>query len=156
MPAGTHARAMPTAEENMALVHRHAVHEHRRELPQLLATVSDDAVYEDVARGLRWDGKKNVERFYLELLTAFPDIDFKLVARRGGTDHVLEELVATATHKGPLMGPGGRRLTPTGKRVEFRLVIVFPVARDGRLGGEVVYYDLATIYRQLGLLPAGL
>ncbi|MCA1812596.1 MAG: ester cyclase [Halobacteriales archaeon] len=147
---------MPTPEENAALVHRHAVHEHRRELPQLLATVSDDAVYEDVPRGLRWEGKKDVERFYLELLGAFPDIDFHLEARRAGVDHVLEELTATATHLGPLQGPGGQPLAPTGKKVRFRLVIVFPVAKDGRLGGEIVYYDLATIYRQLGMLPAGL
>ena len=147
---------MPTPEENAALVHKHAVHEHRRELPQLLATVSDDGVYEDVPRGLRWEGKKNVERFYLELLTAFPDIDFKLVARRAGVDHVIEELVATATHKGPLIGPGGKKLEPTGKPIQFRLVIVFPVAKNGLLGGEIVYYDLATIYRQIGKLPDGL
>jgi steroid delta-isomerase-like uncharacterized protein len=142
---------MPTPEANMAMVHTHALHEHRRELPQLLATVSDDAVYEDVPRGLRWEGKKEVERFYLELLTAFPDIEFQLVARRGGPDHVVEELTATATHRGPLGG-----IAPTGKRVRFRLCIVFPIRADGRIGGEVVYYDMLAIYRQLGLLPEGL
>lgn len=135
----------------MAMVHAHAVHEHRRDLAQLLATVADDAVYEDVPRGLRWEGKKEVERFYLELLGAFPDLDFQLVARRGGHDHVVEELTATGTHRGPLGG-----IAPTGKPVKFRLCIVFPIRPDGTIGGEVVYYDLLGIYRQLGLLPEGL
>lgn len=147
---------MATVEENIALVHQHAVHEHRRELPQLLGTVSEDAVYEDVARGLRWDGKKNVERFYLELLRAFPDIDFQLLHRRGGPEHVVEELVATATHLGPLSGPDGQRsIAATGKKVTFRLCIVFPV-RGKEITGEVVYYDLLGIYRQIGVLPPGL
>jgi predicted ester cyclase len=150
---------MGTAEEriaaNLAKVHEHAVHEHRRELPQLLATDHPAAVYEDVPRGLRWEGLKQVEAFYLELLGAFPDIRFDLVARRAGPDHVTEELVARATHKGPIRSAHGT-LAPTGKPVTFRLCIVFPMMPDGRIGGETVYYDLAGIYRQLGLLPQGL
>lgn len=155
MPLPARQGAMPTAEQNMAMVHTHAVHEHRRELPQLLATVSDDAVYEDVARGMRWEGKKHVEQFYTELLGAFPDIDFRLLARRGGADHVVEELEATGTHKGPLRTLQGV-LPPTSRKVRFRLCIVFPVKPDGKLAGETVYYDALTIYRQLGLLPPGL
>ena len=140
---------------NAAKVHEHAVHEHRRELPQLLATDHPDAVYEDVPRGLRWEGLKQVEAFYLELLSAFPDVRFELVARRAGPDHVTEELVARATHQGPIRAAWGT-VPATGKKVEFRLCIVFPMMPDGRIGGETVYYDLAGIYRQLGLLPPGL
>jgi steroid delta-isomerase-like uncharacterized protein len=142
---------MPTPEANAAMVHKHAVHEHRRELPQLLDTVAEDAVYEDVPRGLRWEGRKQVEGFYHELLTAFPDLRFDLVARRAGPEHVTEELLASGTQRGPLGG-----IAPTGKPVRFRLCIVFPMRADGKIGGEIVYYDLLSIYRQLGLLPAGL
>lgn len=143
---------MPTLEErikaNAEIVHKHAVHESRRELPQLLATDHPDAVYEDVPRGMRWEGIKQVEAFYMQLLTAFPDVHFELVARRAGPDHVTEELVATATHKGSLQGE-----PPTGKRIKFRLCIVFPIMPDGRIGGEVVYYDRLDILHQAGLIP---
>lgn len=140
---------------NADIVHKHAVHENRRELPQLLATDHPDAVYEDVPRGLRWEGLKQVEAFYLELLGSFPDIKFELIARRAGPDHVTEELIARATHKGPFRTARGT-IEATGKKVQFRLCIVFPIVPDGRIGGETVYYDLADIYRQVGVLPAGL
>lgn len=140
---------------NADIVHKHAVHENRRELAQLLATDSPDAVYEDVPRGLRWEGLKQVEAFYLELLGSFPDIKFELVARRAGPDHVTEELIARATHKGPFRTARGT-VEPTGKKVEFRLCIVFPIKPDGKIGGETVYYDMADIYRQVGVLPPGL
>lgn len=152
MAARRAAAAMGQAEDNMALVHEHAVHESRRELPKLLATLTEDAVYEDVPRGLRWEGIKEVERFYREFLGAFPDVRFELVARRGGADHVVEELVARATHLGPIRGPAGG-VEPTGRKVEFRLCIVFPF-KDGRIAGETIYYDLAGLWRQLGLGPA--
>lgn len=151
MPGSVEQRIQANAD----IVHKHAVHENRRELAQLLATDHPDAVYEDVPRGLRWEGLKQVEAFYMELLGSFPDIKFELVARRAGPDHVTEELWATGTQSGPMRTVRGT-VPPTGKKVRFRLCIVFPIMPDGRIGGETVYYDLADIYRQAGLLPPGL
>jgi predicted ester cyclase len=42
---------------------------------------------------------------------------------------------------------------PTGLRVRFPLAVVIPF-RDGLMAGERFYYDLATLLRQIEVLPA--
>ena len=42
---------------------------------------------------------------------------------------------------------------PTGKPIDLPLAVVIPF-RDGLMAGERFYYDLATLLRQIGVLPA--
>jgi hypothetical protein len=42
---------------------------------------------------------------------------------------------------------------PTGKPISLPLAVVIPF-RDGLMAGERFYYDLATLLRQIGVLPA--
>src|SRR5262249_1484298 len=57
---------------------RHSTAEDARDLPGLIATLSDDCVYELPQTGHRWESHDGAARFYTELLTAFPDIHFDL------------------------------------------------------------------------------
>lgn len=41
---------------------------------------------------------------------------------------------------------------PTGRPINFPLAVVIPF-RDGLVAGERFYYDLATLLRQIGVLP---
>ena len=42
---------------------------------------------------------------------------------------------------------------PSGKPISLPLAVVIPF-RDGLMAGERFYYDLATLLRQIGVLPA--
>jgi predicted ester cyclase len=42
---------------------------------------------------------------------------------------------------------------PTGRPINFPLAVVIPF-RGGLMAGERFYYDLATLLRQIGVLPA--
>ena len=116
----------------------HSLAEDNRDLPGLIATLTQDCVYTVAGTGARWDGHEGAARFSTELLTAFPDIQFSLDYIVIGPQGVCEEAIVTATHKGPWLG-----FEPTGERLEWRNAIVFPwdpVAR--KFKGEMVYTDL--------------
>lgn len=122
-------------QEVRALWKAHSKAEDARDLAGLIATLTDDCVYELVQTGHRWEGHEGATRFYLELLTAFPDIDFALTNIFIGPQGVCEEAVVTGTHQGPWLG-----VEPTGENLTWRNVIFFPWDRDARLfTGERVY-----------------
>lgn len=113
----------------------HSLAEDARDIGGLMATLTEDCVYEIVQTGHRWEGHEGATRFYLGLLGAFPDIDFNLTHIVIGPQGVCEEAVATGTHQATWLG-----WEPTGERVTWRVVIFFPWDPDRKLfTGERVY-----------------
>ena len=113
----------------------HSLAEDARDVPGLLATLIDDCVYELPQTGHRWEGHEGAARFYTELLTAFPDIDFALTSIVIGPQGVCEEAVTWGTHRAAWLG-----VEPTGETLVWRNVIFFPWEPDQRLfGGERIY-----------------
>jgi hypothetical protein len=127
-------------EEIRELWKRHSIAEDERDLPGLIATLTEDCVYEvRGAAGARWEGHEGARRFYTELLTAFPDVRFDLEFIVVGPQGVCEEARVTATHLGRWL-----EHEPSGERLEWRNAIFFPWDPGARLfKGEVVYTDLA-------------
>ena len=124
-------------EEIRALWKRHSLAEDERDLPGLLATLTDDCVYELPQIPHRWEGHRGAARFYTELLTAFPDIHFELTNIVIGPQGVCEEARVTATQAAPWLGRRG-----SGDRLAWTVVIFFPWDRRRRLfTGERVYVD---------------
>ena len=99
----------------------HSLAEDARDIAGLMATLTDDCVYELVQSGERWEGHEGATRFYAGLLGAFPDIDFNLTYIVVGPQGVCEEAVATGTHQNEWLGR-----PPTGERVTWRVIIYFP------------------------------
>lgn len=99
----------------------HSIAEDRRDIPGLIATLTPDCVYEVAPDGARWEGHAGATQFYMELLTAFPDIHFDLQTIVIGPQGVYEEARVTGTHKAKWLDRA-----PTGEQVEFRVVIFFP------------------------------
>jgi len=114
----------------------HSIAEDKRDIAGLIATLTPDCVYEVVGEdGARWEGHAGATRFYMELLTAFPDIHFDLQTIVIGPQGVCEEARVTGTHKGTWLARA-----PTGERVTFRVVIFFPWDSKGRkFAGERVF-----------------
>jgi predicted ester cyclase len=122
------ARELLAREVNREVYHEvrelwkaHSIAEDRRDIAGLIATLTDDCVYEVLPDGARWEGHAGAVRFYTELLSAFPDIHFDLQAIVIGPQGVCEEAKVTGTQKGKWLDR-----KPTGQRVEFRVVIFFP------------------------------
>jgi steroid delta-isomerase-like uncharacterized protein len=122
-------------DEIRELWKRHSVAEENRDLPGLIATLTEDCVYEIPAWQQRWEGHEGATRFYNGLLTAFPDIHFALTEIVIGPQGVCEEALVTATHARDWLG-----VPATGRHLEFSVVIFFPWDEDTHLfGGERVH-----------------
>jgi predicted ester cyclase len=113
----------------------HSIAEDNRDLPGLIATLTDDCVYELVQTGERWEGHEGAARFYTQLLTAFPDVKFMLTDIVIGPQGVVEQADVEATFAAEWLGR-----QPTGERVEWKVVIFFPWDREQRrFKGERVF-----------------
>jgi steroid delta-isomerase-like uncharacterized protein len=101
--------------------------------------------YELIATGDVYDGPEEVARYFEETRTAFPDQRNEPIALHHADDAVLVEAMLYGTHDGPFRG-----LPPTGRSFEMRFLAVFVFDQD-QLVCERVYFDAATILRQLGI-----
>jgi steroid delta-isomerase-like uncharacterized protein len=118
--------------------------ENRHEFDVTLGTF-DHPRYEIVATGDVHDGPEEVMRYFKETRTAFPDQRNELIALHHSDDAVLVEFDLLGTHDGSYRG-----LPPTGRAFRCRMLAIFMFDED-RLVCERVYFDSATILRQLGI-----
>ena len=139
MPASTELR-----ERREAIVREHMETENRHDYVATIETFHHPR-YELVGTGDVYDGREEVERYFDETRTAFPDQRNEILELHHGDDAVLVEAMLYGTHEGPFRG-----LPPTGRRFEMRFLAVF-VFEEHRLVCERVYFDSATILRQLGI-----
>ena len=108
---------------------------------------------------VRWPGKPptyGIEAHRAEAIdffTAFPDQrvhnrPYKVFFASGDWTCSIARFTGTMT--GPLRGPDGKEIPPTGKSFQ---VAFCTVARwdDGQIVEENLFYDLVTFLRQLGL-----
>jgi carboxymethylenebutenolidase len=81
-----------------------------------------------------------------------PDTEVVPVARTIGDDRIVDELTHKFTHtvEMPWILPG---IPPTGKRVEIAVIVVVQF-KDGKIAGERIYWDQASVLAQIGLIDA--
>jgi steroid delta-isomerase-like uncharacterized protein len=115
-------------DEIRELWKKHSIAEDERDLPGLISTLTDDCVYELAQTGHRWEGHEGATRFYIELLSAFPDINFDLTNIVIGPQGVCEEADVTGTHTTEWLG-----FPPSGERLAWKVVIFFPWDPERRL-----------------------
>jgi predicted ester cyclase len=123
----------------------HSKAEDARDLPGLIATLSETCVYEIIPTGQRWEGHMGATTFYTTFLTAFPDVHFDLQDIVIGPQGVIEVTRMTGTHEGAWAGIDG-----TGRKVDTLIVIHFPWNPEvEKFDGERVYFDRAALEGQL-------
>lgn len=103
--------------------------------------------YEVPAVGAIADGPEAVHGLLSQLLGAFPDFWLHQLALYHADDTVIVEVKFGGTHRGVWAG-----IPPTGNQMEVQSACIFVFEGDG-LVCEKVYFDHATILRQLGALP---
>ena len=131
-------------DKREALVIEHMESENRHEFDVTLETF-DHPRYELIATGDVYDGPEEVAAYFEETRTAFPDQRNELIALHHADDAVFAEAWLRGTHEGPYRG-----LPPTGRSFEMRFCAQFLFEED-RLVCERVYFDAATVLRQLGI-----
>lgn len=140
-------------ERREALVREHMESENRHDFDTTIATFAHPR-YELIATGDVYDGGQEVLRYFDESRTAFPDQRNEPIALHHAEDAVIVEFDLLGTHLGPL-----RSLPATGRAFRCRMTSFF-IFEGERIVCERVYFDQATILRQLGVAhdpssPAG-
>jgi steroid delta-isomerase-like uncharacterized protein len=101
--------------------------------------------YEIVPTGEVWDGSDGVNALLLENQRGFPDFSFEPEQWHHAHDAVVVEGRFRGTQNGNWRG-----LPPTGRKVDFPLIIVFQF-EDERMVCERTYFDLGAPLQQLGV-----
>ena len=142
---------MPT--DLSALWEAHTAHEFStRDTEATLDTMVEDAYVNHVPVLTGGRGKGELRHFYsTDFIPKMPP-DTKLIpiSRTVGQDQLVDEMIFSFTHtiEMPWMLPG---VAPTNKHVEVPLVAIVRF-RDGKLAHEHIYWDQASVLKQIGLL----
>src|SRR6266446_1102968 len=131
----------------------HTKHEFvTRDTEATLATMVEDAYVNHVPVLTGGSGKAELREFYSRrFIPAMPpDTTLTPVSRTVGENQIVDEMIFSFTHtqEMPWMLPG---VAPTNARVEIPLVAIVQF-RDGKLAHEHIYWDQASVLKQIGLL----
>src|SRR5579862_3351865 len=123
-----------------------------RDTEATIATMVDDAYVNHIPVMTGGYGKAALHRFYSQdfISKMPPDTALKPISRTVGADQLVDEMIFSFTHtqEMPWMLPG---VSPTNRRVEIPLVAIVGF-RDGKLAYERIYWDQASVLKQIGLL----
>ncbi|MGA2712456.1 MAG: ester cyclase [Bryobacteraceae bacterium] len=123
-----------------------------RDTEATLATMVDDAYVNHIPVLTGGYGKAALRDFYSKrFIPAMPpDTTLTPVSRTVGENQLVDEMIFSFTHtqEMPWMLPG---VAPTNRRVEIPLVAIVRF-RDGKLAHEHIYWDQASVLKQIGLL----
>ena len=110
---------------------------------KMFSLFTDDIVYEDVAFGEVSHGSAELRKFAASEFEGVPDLELKLLRADIHGGHGTIEWMFSGTDKG---------VFKTGKEFSVRGVSVIDM-RDGKISRNLDFYDVATIMRQVGVLP---
>jgi len=123
-----------------------------RDTELTLATMAEDAYVNHVPVLTGGAGKSALRIFYSRdfIPKMPPDTKLTPISRTVGEEQLVDEMIFSFTHtlEMPWMLPG---IPPTNRYVEVALVAVVRF-RDGKLAHEHIYWDQASVLKQIGLL----
>jgi steroid delta-isomerase-like uncharacterized protein len=136
------------AKKALEVVQAHMAAEDRQDVEATLATFTDDCYYRVPGLGVSLRGKGQIRAWYEETFAAIPDF------RNSGEHYypsdgtVFFEGLMEGTHLGTWAG-----WVATGRRFSAPLLVRIPIAPDGLIEAEIVYFDAASLFMSLGILP---
>jgi steroid delta-isomerase-like uncharacterized protein len=130
----------------LRLVEEHVGFENHHDLEGIMGTFGASARYDDEPFGAHYRGRDEVRTFYQGLLQALPGLQIEVRHNHAGATAVVLEVIIRGRHLGRWRG-----LPATGAQVELPLCGIYTFDQDDRLAGERIYYDRATLLRQLGV-----
>jgi steroid delta-isomerase-like uncharacterized protein len=128
-----------------ALFRTHREAEARRDYDAVIETFSENCYLETIALGLCSHGRAAARAAYVAYFTAFPDLAPEDEAAAYGEDVMVAWGHLRGTSVGPWLG-----VPPSGRSFDVPFTNVTTFA-DGRMAGESIYFDLATLCEQADL-----
>ena len=130
------------------VIKAHMAAEDRQDVEATLATFTEDCYYSVPGLGVELRGKDQIRAWYEETYAAVPD--FRNTDERyyeSGSNFFFEANIA-GTHLGDWAG-----WAPTGRVFSLPIMVRIPIAADGLMEAEIVHFDSAALFMQLGILP---
>lgn len=119
-----------------------------REFRATIPYLSDQLEWIEVPNGRVFRGPEGAIEEYEAWARAFPDGKVEVTNMVAQGDKVVVEMIVTGTNTGPMLGPDGTELPPSGKRTVLGMCDVMDF-KDGQVVGGRGYFDLDTVKRQL-------
>ena len=123
-----------------------------KDVEATLVTMTDDAVVDHIPVQSGGRGKDALRAFYRDIfIPSWPDdLEQAPTNRVVGDGQIVDEIRTRFTHDRPMdwFLPG---VPPTHKSVDIDIIVVVQF-RDGKIACERIYWDQATVLRQVGLL----
>jgi steroid delta-isomerase-like uncharacterized protein len=135
--------------EREAVVREHMESENRHDFDATMATFAHPR-YEIIPTGDVYDGVDEVTEYFRATRAAFPDQRNELRTLWPTDDAVIAEFELLGTHRGELRG-----IPATGREFRVPMIAIFEFGDPERPNGitcERVYFDSATMLRQLGVM----
>jgi steroid delta-isomerase-like uncharacterized protein len=133
----------PSKDQGSALAEKWIAAWNSHDPEKMVPLFTDDVVYEDVAFGEMSHGSAELRKFFLSELEGVPDLELKLQGANLQGGHGTIEWIFSGTDKG---------VYKTGKKFSVRGISVIEM-RGGKISRNLDYYDVATIMKQVGVLP---
>jgi steroid delta-isomerase-like uncharacterized protein len=115
------------------------------DLPRLQALFTEGCVYEDVTMAVVNNGLDELGQFATAVITAMPDVNFKLVTAVADGDRAAAEWRMIGTYEHELAGLPA----PNGGHFDLRGMSIFEI-RGGRFSRCSDHWDMVSLLRQLG------
>ena len=138
-----------SAQENARIARAHYELFNRRDFERSALLIARNARWISVPSGEIFHGLPGYRQFVQNWTIAFPDARMEVTNLIPTDDWVVAEFAAQGTHEGLLTGMTDR-VPPTGRQMEMPFCEVLQI-RDGKILNARLYFDLATLMRQLGL-----
>jgi steroid delta-isomerase-like uncharacterized protein len=138
-----------SSTEREAVVREHMESENRHDFDATMATFARPR-YEIIPTGDVYDGVDEVTEYFRATRAAFPDQRNELSTLWPTDDAVIAEFELLGTHRGELRG-----IPATGREFRVPMIAIFEFGDPERPNGitcERVYFDSATMLRQLGVM----
>ncbi len=133
-----------TSHATPSIVEQHLAAEARHDAAGAAATYHADAYYEHVPLGLTFRGRDAVAAQYAASFAAVPDSVTTYEGEIFDGHRLVHWGRLSGTVRGSWLGQPA-----TGRAIDLPFVAIIEV-RDGRMAGETVHYDLATLCDQAG------
>jgi carboxymethylenebutenolidase len=122
-----------------------------KDVEATLATMVDDAYVNHMPVNTGGRGKEELRAFYRDVFIPSWPSDLEMTPRNRvvGKDQIVDELQVRFTHSNQMdwLLPG---IAPTGRLVTIDFVVVIQF-RDGKVACERIYWDQASVLRQVGV-----
>lgn len=133
------------ADEMRRVLKGHMDAEARHDAAAAASYYSDDGYYEVMPLGVRFQGRDAVAMQYAASAAAIPDSQVTIDREVVEGDRLVHWGTFYGTVTGELLGQ-----PPTGRSIALPFIAIVEFSA-GRIRGERLYYDLATLCEQAGL-----